>query len=142
MNFRKDVFPKNSVMLNVTAFVDILLCLLVFLISSWAVSQQETDLGIKLPEAKSGTPSTPSALKVVVNVEATGEVTINKVALDDEALLAKLKALAENDPDQVIILRADKKLAYDRVLGVLDICRRSGIRDVAFSALPTQQTAN
>ena len=129
-------------MLNVTAFVDILLCLLVFLISSWAVSQLETDLAIKLPEAKSGATTDPQYLKVVINLEPDGAIKLNNKTLDDKELLDKLSRLAGVNPDQVVILRADKQLPYERVLGVLDLCRQAKIRDVAFSALPAESTAN
>lgn len=140
MNFRQNAQPRNPIFLNVTAFVDILLCLLVFLISSWAVSQLETELGITLPEAKSGATTEKQYLKVVINLQPDGSVKLNDNILDDQQLLDKLTRLSEVKSDQVVILRADRLLPYERVLTVLDICRQAKIRDVAFSALPTESS--
>jgi biopolymer transport protein ExbD len=139
MNFRRRLNENQAPLyFNVTSFVDILLVLLAFFLLSWSAMQNESDIGIKLPTASSGTPPQNIPVEVFVNVKADGSVQVNQRSLNDPQLQSLLQGLIKIDPQQLVIVRADRNAPYATVLHVLDLCRGAGVTDVGFSAIPQQ----
>lgn len=139
MNFRRSIVRADPLVFNVTSLVDILMVLAIFLIGSWSAAKIESDVGIRLPTSSTAAHRTPSAAPLVLNVRSTGEVTINQRTMDDAALAALLEKLSKLNPDQVAIVRADRKVEYERILQILDLCGKSGVKDIGFSATPQSQ---
>lgn len=139
MNFRRSIVRADPLVFNVTSLVDILMVLAIFLIGSWSAAKIESDVGIRLPTSSTAAPRTPPAAPLVLNVRSTGEVTINQRMMDDAALAAMLEKLSKLNPDQVAIVRADRKVEYERILQILDLCGKSGVKDIGFSATPQGQ---
>jgi len=110
--------------------------LAIFLIGSWSAAKIESDVGIRLPTSQTASQRTTAASPLVINVRSSGEVTINQRVLDDAALVAMLEKLAKLNPDQVAIVRADRKVEYERILQILDFCGKAGVKDIGFSATP------
>jgi len=136
VNFRRSSLRPEPLIFNVTSLVDILMVLAIFLIGSWSVAKIESDVGIRLPTSQTASQRTASASPLVINVRANGEVTINQRLLDDPALMTMMEKLAKLNPDQVAIVRADRKVEYERILQILDLCGKAGVKDIGFSATP------
>ena len=136
VNFRRSTLRPEPLIFNVTSLVDILMVLAIFLIGSWSAAKIESDVGIRLPTSQTASQRTTAASPLVINVRASGEVTINQRVLDDAALVAMLEKLAKLNPDQVAIVRADRKVEYERILQILDFCGKAGVKDIGFSATP------
>ncbi|MEO6846187.1 MAG: biopolymer transporter ExbD [Chthoniobacterales bacterium] len=135
MNFRSKNETK-SLHFHVTPFVDILLVLLAFFILTWSVHQNESDLQLTLPKAQNAQPLKSALTQVIVNIHKGGEVIINQRTLNADALKALLSGLAEQNPHQLITIRADQDTDYKNVYQVLDICRGAKITNIGFAALP------
>ena len=127
---------------NVTPFVDILMVLVIFMLVAWSTARIESDVGIQLPTSSSSAPRNPSPTPVIVNVRGDGSMAVNQKDITDERLIQMLDQLVKLQPEQVVVVRADKSVPYERVLKVLDYCREAGISQVGFSALmPAKKSA-
>ncbi len=135
MKFQTGQASSTPLYFNVTSFVDILMVLVIFMLVAWSTARIESDVGIQLPTSSSSAPRNPSPTPVIVNVRADGGMNVNQRDISDEQLVAMLDQLVKLQPSQVVVVRADRTVAYERVLKVLDYCREAGISQVGFSAL-------
>ena len=135
MKFRSGQAGTNPLYFNVTSFVDILMVLVIFMLVSWSTARIESDVGINLPTSSSSAPRNPAPAPVIINVRADGMMSVNQKDISDDGLIHMLGRLVKLQPAQVAVVRADRVVAYERVLKVLDYCREAGITQVGFSAL-------
>lgn len=121
---------EESSEINLTPFIDVILVLLIiFMIAAQAssVSQQ-----VDLPASKAQSrPLTEHP--VIVTVQAGGTYTVNERQVAPADLAASLKA-AGATPDDRILLIADRKMAYEGVMGALDALRDAGFSHVGLVA--------
>lgn len=74
----------------------------------------------------------------VLGIDQDGNYYLNKRAIASEDLGAALKAIYEaRTIDQILYVKADKSLAYGRILDAIDIASRNGVRVVG--AITDQQ---
>jgi len=135
MKFQTGQVSAAPLYFNVTSFVDILMVLVIFMLVAWSTARIESDVGIQLPTSSSSAPRNPAPAPVIVNVRADGGMSVNQREISDEELIQMLGKLAQLQPGQVAVVRADRHVPYERVLKVLDYCREAGISQVGFSAL-------
>jgi biopolymer transport protein ExbD len=109
---------------------------------AWSTARIESDVGIQLPTSSSSVPRNPSPTPVIVNVRGDGSMAVNQKDISDERLIQMLDQLVKLQPEQVVVVRADKSVPYERVLKVLDYCREAGISQVGFSALMPAKTSS
>ena len=113
--------------LSLTSMLDVIFLLLCFFVTVSVFSQWENEISIKLPSAE--TSDEPDRLpgEIIVNLAKDGTVVVNgqKLALDD--LKARLKRISKFYPGQPVIIRADKELAYEKLVGVIDTCRAADV---------------
>jgi len=137
MNFRNGNGSQIPIYFQVTAIVDILMVLLVFFLYNYAIGQDEGQLKITVPSAKH-TDTTPVSAPVFINIQKNGSIVVNSRSLTESQLEDLLGELIRNNPQQNVLLRADKNVPYERILKVLDICEGAKVEGVGFSA--TQST--
>lgn len=134
MNFRRSVATPTPIMFNVTAFVDILLVLCFFFLLTWSNRLKETDISVALPQSsRDQAPQAPPS-PVIVNIRAAGDIGVNGRDVSFDEFKAMVAQLAKLNKNQTVVIRADKKAEYDRVLQVLDVCNAEGVTSVGFAA--------
>lgn len=107
-----------------TPLVDIMLVLLiVFMIATQAVDS--ASVPVKLPKASSAASSAPSAL--LVGLDGSGAIRLDGRAVDRPGLRRFLSQRAAADTSVQVVLAADEKLPYAKVMAVLDDVRASGV---------------
>src|SRR3712207_4459398 len=116
-----------SAMPNVTPMIDVMLVLLVIfmivipsLISGFnAVPPQGVNLKSHPPEDT----------EVLLGIDRTGQYYLQKQPIRNEALYDRLKAIYDTrTEDKVMYLRADRDLEYSKVLDVIDVAGKAGVR--------------
>jgi biopolymer transport protein ExbD len=132
MNFRGTI-QNQAPGFQIAPMVDIVFLLLIFFLVTWNFSRSETELDVKVPEAREGKESRRAVGEVILNVKADGTVVLNRRTMDQKALGEALKKIAALYPDQAVVLRGDENTDYRHVVGVLDICRQANIWNVAFA---------
>ncbi len=116
--------------INVTPFVDIVLVLLVVLMVT-AVSVVKGAIPVDLPGASAATEVPPSTINIVLNKE--GELFLDGVPSDETKLAALVRRETAKDPKVQAIIAADKKLAYEKVIGVIDVIKSNGAKSFALN---------
>ena len=113
--------------LALTSMLDVIFLLLCFFVTVSVFSQWESEISIKLPSAE--TAEEPDRLpgEIVLNVAKDGKVTVNGQALALDDLKARLAKVARFYPGQPVIIRADKEVRYETLVGVIDTCRAADI---------------
>ena len=107
--------------------LDVIFLLLCFFVTVSVFSQWESEISIKLPNAK--TAETPERLpgEIIVNLSKDGKISVNSVALTLGDLCARLSKVAKFYPGQPVIIRADKEVRYEALVELIDMCRAAGI---------------
>ncbi len=114
--------------INVTPLVDVMLVLLIiFMITAPLMMAQ---LPIELPKSAAedlGKPPQP----LIVALDAKGQYYIGSDVVPAAQLDAKLKALANDNPDQIVYVRADKTIPYGQVMGLLGEVGQAGFYKIS-----------
>ena len=113
--------------LALTSMLDVIFLLLCFFVTVSVFSQWESEISIKLPNAK--TAEAPERLpgEIIVNLAKDGAISVNSVGLSLEELGARLAKVAKFYPGQPVIIRADKEVRYEALIKLIDTCRASDI---------------
>ena len=113
--------------LALTSMLDVIFLLLCFFVTVSVFSQWESEISIKLPNAK--TAETPERLpgEIIVNLSKDGKITVNSAALTLGDLGVRLAKVAKFYPGQPVIIRADKEVRYESLVELIDTCRAAGI---------------
>lgn len=115
---------KPITAINMTPLVDIMLVLLIiFILVTQAVDS--ASVPVKLPKASSPSSSAPSA--VLVSLDASGSLRVDGRPSDRPALRQFLSNRARRDTSLQVVLAADERLAYAKVMQVLDDVRGAGV---------------
>lgn len=119
--------------INMTPLIDIMLVLLiVFLIAIPAIEQA---VKLDLPRVGSGRQAVEPA-HVDVAVRADGSLAWDGANIDDVGLRAALERAARTNPPPQLRLRADRKVAYERVAEVMSAAQESGLTQIGFVTEP------
>lgn len=128
LNRREHGFPLASM-------ADIMFLMVIFLLAVAAYSQLETKVGITVPTVDSSVSGGRQPGEIIVNVDEAGTIFVNDTEMSPERLEGLLSHVAQSFADQPVIIRADAATDHQHVMGVLDICRKVDIWNVAFAAL-------
>jgi biopolymer transport protein ExbD len=119
--------------INMTPLIDVMLVLLiVFLIAIPAI---EHAIKLDLPHAGSQRQEMKPA-HVDVAVRADGSLAWDGASIDDAGLHAALARAARTNPQPQLRLRADRKVAYERVAEVMSAAQESGLTQIGFVTEP------
>lgn len=119
--------------INMTPLVDIMLVLLIiFLLVTQAVDS--ASVPIRLPSASKAQGSAPSS--VLVSLDPTGVVRLDGRAFDRSGMRKVLADLARRDTGLQVVLAADERLPYAKVMAALEDVRGAGIRRYALKVRP------
>jgi biopolymer transport protein ExbD len=133
MNFRKPRPEQPEI--NLIAFIDVLLVVLIFLMLSTTYSKF-TELQVNLPTADAEQLKERPA-EIIVAVSGDGRYAVNRSAVSGrsvDALSAALSAAARDLKEPVIIVSPDATAAHQSVINVLDAARRAGLPRLTFAA--------
>ncbi len=141
MNFRRPNGKAPDMGFPMAPMIDIVFLLLCFFVSSQIFSQWETEIDITLPTAQSS--ETPERLpgEIIINLRADGETVVNGKTLGREDLSALLARIVDMFPGQPVLIRADRRTAYEHVIRVLDACRLADIWNISFATNPEESAS-
>jgi biopolymer transport protein ExbD len=125
---------KDEPEINLIAFIDVLLVILIFLMLSTTYSKF-TELQVTLPTAEAEKLRDRPA-EIIVAVSADGRYAINRKAVEGRSvdlLAAELAAAAQGVNEPMIIISADATAAHQAVVNVMDAARRVGLGRLTFA---------
>jgi biopolymer transport protein TolR len=124
--------------INVTPLVDVMLVLLIiFMVTAPLMT---SGVSVDLPKTNAQQLNSDSE-PLTVTIKADGSIFLQDQGVDIGDLVAKLQAIAQNNPDRRIFVRGDKDLAYGRIMEVMGTITQGGFTKVALLAeQPAGQT--
>jgi biopolymer transport protein ExbD len=119
--------------INMTPLVDVMLVLLIiFLVTIPAIQHA---VRVDLPHASSQREDVKPS-HITVSVNADGSIYWDDRRVSDDALQAKIAAAARQTPQPELHLRADRKVAYERVADVMSYAQSGGLTKIGFVTDP------
>jgi biopolymer transport protein ExbD len=117
--------PENKLLdtFSFSSLTDIVMLLLIFfLLSSTFIIQP----GIKVKLPLSDVSEATNERSITLTLTKEGETYLNNVKVSMDELPAKWNQLMIMNPDQAIIIRADRDVTIDHTVKVLDIGKKVG----------------
>ena len=129
---RRDFREKSQPLVMIIPMIDIMLFLLVFFMLSTIYMVQTNNFQVNLPQSESAEKEIkPNPISITVT--KSGEIFY-----DDTKILSKNlpqlvnHALIQNG-DAVFVLYGDRETQYEKVVAVLELLKKSGVRHVSIA---------
>jgi biopolymer transport protein ExbD len=121
--------------LNVTPLVDVMLVLLViFIVTAPMIVPQSMKVNLPRTQVVAQQDQAKNAQLVV---EASGQLTFQGNAINDQQLAAELKQQSST-PQFQLQVSADKAVPYGRVAEIMAIAQSSGVTKMSFVSVPAK----
>lgn len=135
MNAPQDGGAEERAMsdINTTPLVDVMLVLLiVFMITVPVITQT---VPLNLPKVEN-IPTETKPENITIAVNSQGQIYWNMALVNNEQLLAQFDAIARQQPQPEVHVRADQNTRYEFVGRVIVDAQRKGIQKVGFITEP------
>ena len=117
--------------INVVPYIDVMLVLLVI----FMVTAPMTNPGVvDLP--KVGQSLKQQAAPIVISIKRDASTEIKGKKYKKDALLAYVKKSLDKNPEQSVVIAADKKVQYQEVIIVMDLLKQNAINKVGLLLKP------
>lgn len=115
--------------INVTPMVDVMLVLLIiFMVTAPLLT---AGVSIDLPKANAKSLGQQDNAPLEISVDSKGNVFMGETAVKVDRLKGILSAIAQENPDRRVYVRADQRLAYGQVMEVMAAVNTSGFTKIA-----------
>ena len=139
MSLRRPRKLMNQI--NVVPYIDVMLVLLIiFMITAPLVNPGQS----ALPSV--GQSLKPPVAPLEISIKEKGKLLLrdlsgnNKAeAVDRDELVQAVKEKQEKNPEQSVVIAADKNVRYEEVLNVMDILQQNQVKKIGLLAKPKGQ---
>jgi biopolymer transport protein TolR len=120
--------------INITPFTDVVLVLLIiFMVSaSFLGMNAKGGMNVNLPSAKSTEPTLPGK-EIEITVTKSKAISINGAPIAVADLPGALNALRKHSNIDLVIIKADEAVVYDRIVKVMDAVKLAGLDKIALA---------
>ena len=117
--------------INVVPYIDVMLVLLVI----FMVTAPMTNPGVvDLPKVGQSLKQQVAPIVISIKKDASTEIKGKRYKKDD--LLAYVKESLDKNPEQSVVIAADKKVQYQEVIIVMDLLKQNAINKVGLLLKP------
>jgi biopolymer transport protein TolR len=120
--------------INVVPYIDVMLVLLVIFMVTAPMIQTGN---VNVPSTGAGTPAPGTAEVMTVEMKAGGSIelranaTAQAKSMDRSRLIAATREAVKRNPDQPIVIAADRDLRYEEVMKMLNDLRQAGAKKIS-----------
>ena len=115
---------------NVTPIIDVMLVLLIIFMVVTPLTQAGHDVELPESAADVAPDQEPDPNQLVLDIDAGGNVTINKQPITLDELPLRIRDIFETRSDKTLFLRGAPSLKYGEIIAVLDVARGNGVARV------------
>jgi biopolymer transport protein TolR len=125
--------------INVVPYIDVMLVLLIiFMVTAPLLTQ---GVKVELPKAGAEPLDASNSNPLVLSIDEEGRLYLNVGSnphrpLDESTVASWTAAALQRHPDQPVLLKADYRIPYGRVMRAMVLLQRSGARKVGFVSDP------
>lgn len=141
MSFASESRPRTQPVLPLSAMVDMLFLLLVFFMTVSAFREQDKQIDVSLPDTQTAT-APQSKTPIIVTITEKGEIYIGDRPYQLDQLQATMGKLAQQFPNEMVVVRGDKGSAFGLAVQVMDVARASGLRNISIATSKLQSQLN
>lgn len=120
---------------DITPLIDIVFILLIFFVVT-TTFVHEVGIDVDRPEAKTGTAQPHAVIRVAISER--GELTIDAQPTNTWRLEAEVHDRLTSEPDASVLLVADRSVPAQRLVELMDACRRGGAARIAMAVEPSR----
>jgi biopolymer transport protein ExbD len=110
----------DSPQINIVPMIDVTFAILTFFIMASLFLTRSEGLPVNLPQAQTAQSQTQSKITVTINQQ--GDVFLDRQLLPVETLAERVTPLVGNQ-ERLVVINADEKVEYSRVVAVMDQLR-------------------
>jgi biopolymer transport protein ExbD len=120
--------------MDLTPMLDMVFNLLIFFMVVSQFANDERELKVLLPDGTAAMPLTAKPREIFINIDMAGAYSVRGRTLSmDELGDMLVRAGGDNPATQTVIIRADKRVAWDFVAAAMRLCNQAGIHDYSAS---------
>lgn len=123
MRYKKAKHPPIAE-INVTPFVDVLLVLVVVLLVASPFLQRQLDLD--LPKERLSQRNSQAQKRVIVSMDKEGNLSLGEGVLSEAMLLNSVSLRIAANPEERVLIRADRSLAYEKITHLMAQLKGAG----------------
>jgi biopolymer transport protein ExbD len=117
--------------INITPLLDLAFVLLIiFMITTPLL---ENSMNLVIPSSGATTPPITSSQVQTISIDHTETIRFNNQIVDPETLSARLLEMKQRNPDVAIVIRPDRELPVQKLVGLLDALQRAQITKVGIA---------
>jgi len=126
--------------INVVPYIDVMLVLLViFMITAPLLTE---GVKVELPQADANPMDADAQRPIVFTVDAEGRYFVTydddkSVPVDADELLVKATALIKHNPRAPVLVKGDRSVVYDQVIGLMVLLQQAGASSVGLLTDPS-----
>lgn len=129
---RRDFRENKSPLVMIIPMIDIMLFLLIFFMLSTLYMVQTNNFNVNLPRSEI---SGQEAKKNIVSVTVTedGNLFYGEEKILVQQLPQKISQTLSADRETVFILMGDRSAKYEKVVNILEVLKKSGVKHVSIA---------
>ncbi len=117
--------------LSMTPLIDIVFLLLIFFLVTTRFEEEDHELEVMLPTASEAKPLVAKPKEIFINIDQEGGYFIANESVDLDKMQTLLSQADVNNPSgQTVVIRADRRCEWDKVVAAINTCQRAGIHDI------------
>ena len=120
----------DEMRVELTSMTDIIFLLLIFFMISTTFEGARKSLDIQLPESTAAE-ATQEVRQHIIEMSVDDALRLDGQPVTVQDLVPRLVQSGTPPLQQAVIIRADKRLPYGKVVAVLDLVRQANIREIA-----------
>lgn len=129
MNFRPFAATDDAPDINLIPLIDVLLVILIFLAATTTFTRDQ-QLNISLPQGTAEQMVTPAQ---EVAISQDGRILIAGQIVQKADLVDRLRTLAANQPESILVIRADAMAPHQSVIQAMQSAQEAGFSKVSFA---------
>ena len=129
--------------INVVPYIDVMLVLLIIFMATAPLLTQ--GIKVDLPKAQTE-PLNAESNPLILTIDRSGKLSLNvgshpENALDEDTVAARTAAAIRRKPDIAVLVRADRTIAYGRLVDAMVILQKAGAKKIGFVTDPPPEPA-
>ena len=113
--------------INISSLLDVMFILIIFFLATATFTEEERDIQVNLPQSAAAKSSTQAPKMIIINVRQDGSYNVANEAMDLAGLQGALVEAVAKNPEQKVVVRADKNALHGNVAGAISLCKQVGI---------------